>query len=121
MEYRSEYDLQCAVFEWAARQKERWPEIVLMRSSLAGTKITLGQQMKAKRAGFKTGYPDIMLDHARGGYHGLRIELKTKKGTLSRAQKLWIQALTDQGFYAYCCKGFDPTIECITRYFEMEA
>ena len=36
-----------------------------------------------KRQGVKAGVPDLCIPVAKGGYHGLYIEMKTKKGKLS--------------------------------------
>mgnify|MGYP003664685608 CR=1 FL=1 len=44
---------------------------------------------------------------ARHNYHGLFIELKTTKGRPTTYQKDWIEALSERGYRAVICKGFD--------------
>ena len=44
------------------------------------------------------GYPDYLLDLPRGGYHGLRIELKTPTGRVAPEQTAWLARLTAAGF-----------------------
>lgn len=69
--------------------------------------------------GVKSGVPDICLPAARGGYHGLYIELKRVKGCrVSTAQHGWIAALRDQGYYACVCKGWDDAAGVIKKYLE---
>ena len=44
-----------------------------------------------KRQGVKAGVPDLHLPVARGGYHGLYIELKVGDNTTTKKQKDWIR------------------------------
>lgn len=75
------------------------------------------QGQKNKNMGTRKGYPDLVLEIARNGYHGLRIELKVKKGgTVSKEQKAWIARLNEQGFKAVICKGFDEAQQVIIDY-----
>ena len=73
-----------------------------------------GAQLKA--AGVKAGYPDIGLDVARGGYHGLRIELKTITGRLRANQREWLDWLTSQGYLAVACHGMEEAQDTIEDY-----
>ena len=70
-----------------------------------------------KHSGVKKGYPDLMMDIALNGYHGLRIELKTKAGgVVSPEQKERLKMLNSEGYLAVVCKGFDEAIKTITDY-----
>lgn len=70
-----------------------------------------------KHSGVKKGYPDLVMDIALGGYHGLRIELKTESGgVVSDDQKERIKMLNSEGYLAVVCKGFDETIAVIKNY-----
>jgi hypothetical protein len=46
----------------------------------------------------KRGVPDLFLPVARGGFHGLWIELKAGKNPVNAAQKEWHAALVLQGY-----------------------
>lgn len=76
-----------------------------------------------KRAGVRPGYPDLLLDVARGGYHGLRIELKAPRAELGRAPKLspeqsaWIEWLRKQNYRAVVCEGWEAARDEIVAYF----
>ncbi len=77
--------------------------------------MRLGAWMKAQ--GMQPGIPDLCIPIARGGYHGLFLELKRLKGgVVSESQKFWIDALTKEGYFAVVCKGADAAIDEIQKY-----
>lgn len=70
-----------------------------------------------KREGLRAGVPDLMLPVARGGYHGLFIEMKRLKGSVtSKEQKDWHEYLNAQGYLCVVCKGFEKAKEIIDCY-----
>ena len=74
-----------------------------------------------KAEGVKAGVPDLCLPVARGGYHGLYIELKRlKHSKTSEDQKAWIEKLNEQGYCAVVCKGWEAAAKVITEYLNME-
>lgn len=110
---------QAHVFAWAAWARGKYPELDLLHHIPNGGKRSKSEAARFKVQGVKAGVPDICLPCARGGYHGLYIELKrTKGGKLSAAQKGWIDALDEQGYKAAVCYGFDEAKEIITEYLE---
>ena len=113
---QTEYDEQCALFQWAVLQINVYPELAYLYASANGGKrdAVTGAQLKA--AGVKAGYPDIGLDVARGGYHGLRIELKTITGRLRANQREWLDWLTSQGYLAVACHGMEEAQDTIEDY-----
>lgn len=78
---------------------------------------------KMKAEGVKAGVPDYILPVARGGYHGLAIELKSLTGRASREQVQWIEALRDHGWRAEVCRGWIEAMRVIADYcgFEFRA
>lgn len=67
--------------------------------------------------GLRRGVPDICLPVARGGYHGLYIELKRLHGgRVSPEQLEWIDALNQQGYCACVCKGWEAAAAEIGKY-----
>lgn len=118
-----EYDVQVSIFIWANLHKKRYPELELLNSSLNG--VYLANPMRgvyAKKAGMKRGYPDLFLPVARGGYHGLFIELKAeRKGAkVTPEQKRWLANLTKQGYLAEVSYGLKPTLQLIENYLKGE-
>ncbi len=110
---------QAHIFAWAAWASGKYPELNLMHHIPNGGKRSKSEAARFKAQGVKAGVPDIFLPCARGGYHGLYIELKrTKGGKLSAAQKEWIDALRGQGYKVIVCYGFDEAREVIISYLE---
>ena len=74
------------------------------------------QRNKAKRTGYSKGFPDLFLYEGRNGYYGLAIEIKTIKGTSTKAQRDWIAALQKRNYRAEICKGLPDILELIDDY-----
>lgn len=81
-----------------------------------GGKRNALEAKKFKQMGTKAGFPDLFLCIARGGYHGLFIELKTNKGKVSPLQQQWLDRLNGQGYKAVVCYGFDEARQVIGGY-----
>jgi hypothetical protein len=75
-----------------------------------------------KQEGVKAGYPDILLDVARGRWHGLRIELKRadRSNHPTAAQREWLINLRHYGYMAACCYGAQEAIDVITNYLNQD-
>lgn len=78
--------------------------------------------IKMKQEGVIAGVPDYFLAVARGGLHGLFLELKApkagggQKGRLSDNQKIMIGILKAQGYGAVCCFGWAEASKNIEDY-----
>lgn len=108
---------QQLLFQWARMQSGKYPELTLLYHIPNEGKRSHKTGARMKAEGLKTGVPDICLPVARGGHHGLYIELKrVKNSRVTVAQMAWIEALTRQGYVAAVCRGADEAIELITRY-----
>ena len=82
------------------------------------TNIRRGQKLKAQ--GVTAGVPDLMIDEARGGYLGLRVELKTKGDKVSRAQKFMLAWYTYKGYYAAVVWNTEAYEELLTWYVSLD-
>lgn len=63
----------------------------------------------AKGAGVRKGYPDYLLDRARWGWFGLRVELKRQGYLLSDVkleQREWLEELRAEGYLALTAGGW---------------
>ena len=76
--------------------------------------IIVATRLKAE--GVKSGVPDIFLPVARGGAHGLFIELKTEKGKPSVNQREWVGDLGLNGYAAVFCYGWEHAKDTILEY-----
>ncbi|MGN0598663.1 MAG: VRR-NUC domain-containing protein [Oscillospiraceae bacterium] len=110
---------QAQLFTWAAYASGKYPELALMHHIPNGGKRGKAEAARFKAQGVKAGVPDIFLPCARGGYHGLYIELKRiKGGRVSEAQEEFIAALRKQGYKVEVCFGMEQAREAIVEYLE---
>lgn len=108
---------QTALFQWAGMMAGKWPELQLMFAIPNGGSRNPIEARHLKEQGVKPGIPDVFLPVARGGYHGLYIEMKRRKGgRVSVEQKKMILALRDQGFRAEVCEGWEQAKNVIEVY-----
>lgn len=110
----SEHAEQAALFERAAWHVGRWPELELLFA------VPNGQYRRGQRPepGIKAGVPDLCLPVARGGYHGLFIELKTAAGRVKKAQIEFMRGAEEQGYFVCVCRGADTAWAVLVRYLE---
>lgn len=81
----------------------------------------LGERPRSRAEGVKSGVPDICLPVARGGYHGLFIELKRQHGnTATKNQNTWLADLREQGYATAVAYGWEQAAKIITDYMEGE-
>ena len=92
--------------------KYAYPSTIFTCES-SGIRLTMGQAVKAKKQRSQRGLPDLMIFEARGGFHGLLIELKRegqspfkkdgelKAGEHLREQNGAILALRSRGYCAW--------------------
>ena len=71
---------QATLMDWAALMAGRWPELQLLFHVPNGGARGKAEAARMKRQGVKAGVPDLMLPVARGGYHGLFLEMKAALG-----------------------------------------
>lgn len=108
---------QEVIFRWAKLQACKFPELFLLHAIPNGGLRNITTAVRLKATGVKAGVPDICLPVPSGGYHGLYIELKRKKGgVISGNQKEWLQMLSEQGYLALVAHGADEAIKIITDY-----
>ena len=123
----SEDAIQIAVIQWAdLRQYKKRPLSYYIHHSPNGGERVKRQNNKGewycsegirlKGMGTQKGYPDLLMDIAKGGFYGLRIELKTSNGELSPEQKERINVLNEEGFCAVASFGVEETIGIIQDY-----
>lgn len=124
----TEHAEQVSLFGWAKLKRAELPELALFFAIPNGgdRHAAVGRQMKAE--GVRAGVPDTFLPVARGGFHGLYIELKAQdrrpkrggKGGVSEAQQEWIEALRNQGFRVEVCYGWREAAAVIEDYLRKE-
>ncbi len=76
-----------------------------------------------ERQGLKKGFPDNFIAEPSGKWHGLFIELKRAKKSLSHKspeQRKWIKALNEKGYKAAFCYGAEEAKRVVLEYLEGE-
>lgn len=94
----------------------------LLYSIPNGGKRSGATASRMKATGTQAGFPDIGLPVARGGFHGLFIELKRpssenkRKGIVQLKQEAWLNRLYEQGYCIQICVGWQAAIMSIEKY-----
>lgn len=116
----SESEIQCAIFEWACRQRYAQGFIgdYLIKITNEGkrTRIT-GHRMKME--GLKAGVSDLFLAIPTKKLSGLWIEIKKEGGALSYNQILWLERMILMGYGAFIAYSVDKCINAIKGYLGM--
>ena len=97
MKTHDEHAEQVALFRWAAIARSRYPELALLYAIPNGGHRHIQVARRLKAEGVKPGVPDICLPVPRGNWSGLYIELKTARGTVSKAQRGWLEGIAGPG------------------------
>lgn len=120
----TEHQEQASLFAWAAAMAPQVPELEMLAAVLNTAGLVGGfgnnRAMVAKlyRIGMRKGYPDVTLDVAAGGAHGLRIELKRLRGSKeAEPDQLAHQArLRSYGYRVEQCRGWIAAANVIAVY-----
>lgn len=112
----SEFTEQVSLFDWAAWVEPKAPALRLMHHIPNGEKRDKFTGARLKRAGVRAGIPDVFLPVASKGYHGLYIELKAGRNTISDSQEAMIDALRAQGYYVDVAWGWVAAAKVIVDY-----
>ena len=116
----SENDEQAVLFEWAELHSRVYPCLLLMYHVPNEGKRSPREGACLAKMGLKRGVPDICLPVARGGYHGLYIELKVGKNKPTPDQEAYLQALEREGYFVALCYGALEAENIILRYIRGE-
>jgi len=107
---------QAVVAWWAAEcVLHGLPEKTLKAFPLAGAR-TKKNGSRLKCEGMRAGTLDMFLGVPRGSWHGLWIEMKAPKGTISPAQKEMLKLELAQGYCTVVCRSTDEAKAAILSY-----
>lgn len=77
------------------------------------------EAIKLKKMGVKAGVSDLFLAYPNPHYHGLWIELKSEKGTLSPEQKHWLNLMEVVGYGVAVSYSIEDTYDILQNYFDL--
>ncbi len=108
---------QQRLFQWARLAEGAHPELRLLYHIPNEGKRSRASGARMRAEGLKRGVPDLCLPVARGGWHGLYIELKrTKGGRVSGDQAEWMRRLRNEGYAAQVCHGWEEAARVLEAY-----
>lgn len=112
---------QQTLIKWARLARRKYPELDMLYHITNEGKRSVVTGARLKSEGLKPGVPDLCLAVARGGAHGLYIEMKrTKGGRVSPQQAAWLEKLAHEGYATAICKGWEQARDVIERYLANE-
>lgn len=112
----TEDEEQSNLILWTQTQK-KYPELRLLFHIPNGGKRSKSEAARFQAMGVKPGVPDLFLPVARGGYHGLFIEMKRQKGgRVSDHQRKWMEQLERNGYRVELCCGMQEAKEALEEY-----
>lgn len=114
----SEHSEQVALFQWARLNENAIPELAMLYAVPNGGLRDVRVARKMKAEGVKAGVLDINLDVPRGGFHGLRIEMKYGKNKPTKQQKQWITRYSEYGYSVAVCYDWMTAKDAILHYLE---
>jgi hypothetical protein len=115
----SEHDEQVAIIKWAEWHTGQHPALALLFAIPNGGKREKLTAIRLQQEGVKPGVPDLCLPVPRQGWHGLFIELKAGKNKPTDRQLDWLERLSEQGYLAVVCWGYDEATATIKDYLGM--
>lgn len=109
---------QVHLIAWASKSEtlKQYPELEFLAAIPNGGKRTKVVAMKLKAEGVKRGYPDLVLDVARGGYYGWKGELKVRGGSVKPDQAKWHDQLRRQGYRVDVRLGWEAMRDALVEY-----
>ena len=107
---------QVSLFQWASVLEKKYPELSMLMAIPLGGKRHIRVAQKLKAEGVKAGYPDIVLNVARGGHHNLFIEMKAKGNYPTDKQKEWHDKLRAHGSFVAVCYSSHEAQKTILEY-----
>ena len=110
-----EHNLQTACVNWFRWQYPTFSKMLIAVPNGGRRDAVTGAMLKAE--GVLAGVADLILLIPNRRYHSLLIELKTKSGTQSKAQKEWQQEVERLGYSKYILvRSIDEFINAINDY-----
>lgn len=109
-----EHKTQCACVQWFRLQFMGMAGLLFAIPNGGARDAVTGRKLKDE--GVLAGVADLMLAVARGEWHGLFIEMKTKSGSQRETQKEFQRNVEIQGYKYIICRNFDEFREQVLDY-----
>jgi hypothetical protein len=110
----NEHEIQASLFKWLRMAHPKVERVSYAVPNAGKRSVRAGMYYKAE--GLKPGVPDICIPVSSQGFNGLYIELKTDGGKITENQQEWLDRLSEQGYRAVLCHGFEVARAAIDDY-----
>lgn len=112
-----EHQEQVKLFQWAEKTANAHPALTFLFAvpNWFGVR-TAKQGARAKAEGRKRGVPDVWFPVARGGYHGLVIEMKAGENSPTADQRRWLSFLRTAGWRTWIAYSAEEAQSVILNY-----
>jgi hypothetical protein len=111
--YPSEDAIHLAVMEWVNLHPSISPYVIHIPNE---GKRSFSFGKKLKKMGMRAGVYDLFIAIPKNGYHGMWLELKSRKGKLSKEQLQFCEDMGKQDYFPYVVYTIDDAIEIIKEY-----
>lgn len=112
----TESQIQASFFEWLTYIEAKEPLVGLFYAIPNGTNKSITARMVHKATGLKSGVPDTHLPLPANGKNGLWIEFKSKRGSVSDNQWIWITKLRLAGHQVEICRSWEQAANIVIDY-----
>jgi hypothetical protein len=109
-----ESDIQAACVKWFDLQYSAFSLLLFHCPNEGRTSPQAGARLK--RLGCRAGVPDLILLIPNGIAHGLLIEMKAPKGTLTESQRIYRDEVINQNYAYAVCRSLDEFIMTVKTY-----
>lgn len=103
----SEFQHAVSLLDWCRLAMRVYPELRWFFAVPNGELRDKRLAAKLKASGVKAGVSDYVLPAARGGFHGLFLELKKVKARPTPMQREFLDDMAKAGYRAVWCEGWD--------------
>ena len=112
---------QTALTNWARMMRTQYPALTLYHHIPNGGLRDKRTAARLIWQGVHSGVPDVFIPAARGGYHGIYIELKTGANKPTPKQNEFMSGAMAGGYYCAVCYGWPCAAAVIEDYLSMPA
>lgn len=109
---------QTALTNWARMMRTQYPALTLYHHIPNGGLRDKRTAARLIGQGVHSGVPDVFIPAARGGYHGIYLELKVGDGSVEAEQNEFMAAAAKQGYYCCVCYGWPCSAAVIEKYLD---
>lgn len=112
---------QTALTNWARMMRTQYPALTLYHHIPNGGLRDKRTAARLIGQGVLIGVPDVFIPAARGGYHGIYVELKVGHNCPTPVQNEFMAAAIREGCYCAVCYGWPCAAAVIEDYLRMPA